>query len=106
MQSCTHDDQGHRVAGVFCKLEEFTNWLTRYAFSTKNADDSAKNGESSVVGREFDRGKRPNIIILVLPPVACQSNCALPMAGTSDGDAISRCQVLRREGSVNHWVDL
>ena len=51
---------------MFCKLEEFTNWLTRYAISTMNADDSAKNGESSVVGREFDQGKRPNIIIIVL----------------------------------------
>ena len=44
--------------------------------------------------------------LLSFPPVACQSNCALPMAGTSDGDAVSRCQVLSRVGSVHHWVDL
>ena len=43
---------------------------------------------------------------LSFPPVACQSDCALPMAGTSDGDAISRCQVLSREGSAHHWADL
>ena len=27
MQSCTHDDQGHRAAGVFCKLEEFRTYI-------------------------------------------------------------------------------
>ena len=37
------------------------------------------------------------IIILVLPPVACQSSDrALPMPGTADGDAISRCQNTHR----------
>ena len=43
----------------------------------------------------------PLIIILVLPPgVVCSSNRALPMFGTADGDAVSRCQVLGRAGSV------
>ena len=43
------------------------------------------------------------IIILVLPPgVVCSSNRALPMLGTADGDAVSRCQVLGRAGSVHH----
>ena len=33
------------------------------------------------------------IIILVLPPgVVCSSNGALPVLGTADGDAVSRCQ--------------
>ena len=41
------------------------------------------------------------IIIIVLPPVAFQSNRALPMRGTGDGDAISRCKVLSRAGSVH-----
>ena len=46
------------------------------------------------------------IIILVLPPgVVCQSNCALPMPGTADGDVVSRCQVLGRAGSVHHEAD-
>ena len=44
------------------------------------------------------------LIILVLPPgVVCPSNRALPMLGTADGDAVSRCQVLGRAGSVHHW---
>ena len=48
----------------------------------------------------------PIIIILVLPPgVVCQSNCALPMPGTADGDVVSRCQVLGRAGSVHHGAD-
>ena len=46
------------------------------------------------------------IIILVLPPgVVCSSNRALPMPGTADGDAVSRCQVLGRAGSVHHGAD-
>ena len=46
------------------------------------------------------------IIILVLPPgVVCSSNRALPMLGTADGDAVSRCQVLGRAGSVHHGAD-
>ena len=46
------------------------------------------------------------IIILVLPPgVVCLSNRALPMLGTADGDAVSRCQVLGRAGSVHHGTD-
>ena len=45
------------------------------------------------------------IIILVLPPVAFQSNCALTMPGTADGYAISHCQVLGRAGGVNHGAD-
>ena len=46
------------------------------------------------------------IIILVLPPDTCQSSDrALPMPGTADGDAISRCQVLGRAGSVHHAAD-
>ena len=46
------------------------------------------------------------IIILVLPPVASQSSDrALPMPGTADGDAISRCQVLGRAGNVHHGAD-
>ena len=46
------------------------------------------------------------IIILVLPPgVVCLSNRALPMLGTADGDAVSRCQVLGRAGSVHHGAD-
>ena len=49
--------------------------------------------------------KRMVIIILVLPPVKFQSNCALPMPGTADGDAVSRCQVLGRAGSVHHGAD-
>ena len=37
------------------------------------------------------------LIILVFPPgIVCPSNCALPMPGTADGDAISHCQVLGR----------
>ena len=27
MQSCTHDDQGHRAAGVRCKLDEFRTYI-------------------------------------------------------------------------------
>ena len=46
------------------------------------------------------------IIILVLPPgVVCSLNGALPMLGTADGDAVSRCQVLGRAGSVHHGAD-
>ena len=45
------------------------------------------------------------IIILALPPVAFQSNCALSMPGTADGGAISRCQVLSRARSVHHGAD-
>ena len=46
------------------------------------------------------------IIILVLTPgVVCQSNCALPMPSTADGDVVSRCQVLGRAGSVHHGAD-
>ena len=46
------------------------------------------------------------ITILVLPPgVVCESNCALPMPGTADGDVVSRCQVLGRAGSVHHGAD-
>ena len=46
------------------------------------------------------------IIILVLPPgVVCSSNSALPMPDTADGDAVSRCQVLERAGSVHHGAD-
>ena len=46
------------------------------------------------------------IIILVLPPgVVCLSNRALPMLGTADGDAVSRCQVLGRAVSVHHGAD-
>ena len=49
----------------------------------------------------------PIIIIIVLPPgVVCPSNRALPMPGTADVDAVSRCQVLVRAGSVHHWADL
>ena len=44
------------------------------------------------------------IIILVLPPVACQTNRAVvPMPDKGDGDAISRCQVLGRAGSFIMW---
>ena len=47
-----------------------------------------------------------DIIILVLPPgVVCPSNRALPMPGTADGDAVSRCQDLGRAGSVHHGAD-
>ena len=54
----------------------------------------------------INRDTEPIIIILVLPPgVVCQSNCALPMPGTADGDVVSRCQVLGREGSVHHGAD-
>ena len=45
------------------------------------------------------------IIILVLPPgVVFPSYRAPPplMPGTADGDAVSRCQVLERAGSVHH----
>ena len=42
---------------------------------------------------------------LSFPPVAFQSNCALPMPWTADGDAISRCQVSSRGGSVHHGAD-
>ena len=42
---------------------------------------------------------------LSFPPVAFQSNCALPMPCTADGDAISRCQVSSRGGSVHHGAD-
>ena len=43
------------------------------------------------------------IIILVRQPEdARPSNRTLPMPGTADGDAISRCQVLGRAGSVHH----
>ena len=46
------------------------------------------------------------IIILVPPPgVVCSSNSALPMPGTSDGDAVSHCQVMGRAGSVHHGAD-
>ena len=46
------------------------------------------------------------IIILVLPPgVVCPSNRALPMLGTADGDAASRCQVLGRAGNADHGAD-
>ena len=41
-----------------------------------------------------------SIIIHVLPKVAFQSNCALAMSGTANGDAMSRCRVLGRAGSV------
>ena len=43
------------------------------------------------------------IVILILPPgVVCSSNGALTVLGTADGDAVSRCQVLGRAGSVHH----
>ena len=42
------------------------------------------------------------IIILELPPVPFQSNCALRMPDTADGDAISRWQVLSRACSIYH----
>ena len=42
---------------------------------------------------------------LSFPPVAFQSNGALPMPCTVDGDAISRCQVSSRGGSVHHGAD-
>ena len=45
------------------------------------------------------------VIIIVLPPVAFQSNGALTMPGTADGDVVSRCQVLSRVGSVHHGAD-
>ena len=45
------------------------------------------------------------IIILVPPPVACQSKRALPVPGTADGYAISRCQVLGRTDSVHHGAN-
>ena len=45
------------------------------------------------------------IIILVLPPVSCPPNRALPMPGTADGDAISHCHDLGRAGSVHHGAD-
>ena len=45
------------------------------------------------------------IFILVLPPVTFQSNRALPMPGTADVYAISRCQVLGIAGSVHHGAD-
>ena len=35
----------------------------------------------------------------------CQSNCALPMPGTADGDVVSRCQVLGRVGSAHHGAE-
>ena len=48
----------------------------------------------------------PIIIIRVLPPgVVCPSICALAMPGTAHGDAVSRCQVLGRAGSVHHGAD-
>ena len=45
------------------------------------------------------------IIIIVLPPVACQSNRTITMVSAVDGDAISRCQILGRAGSVRHVTD-
>ena len=39
------------------------------------------------------------IMIIVLPPVKCS------MPDTADGDAISRCEVLSRAGSVHHGAD-
>ena len=44
--------------------------------------------------------------LIVLPPIAFQLNCAI-LAGTADGDGISRCQgeVLSRAGSVDHGAD-
>ena len=39
------------------------------------------------------------------PSTSRMSNRALPMPGTADGDAISRCQVLGRAGSVHHGTD-
>ena len=36
---------------------------------------------------------------------ACPSNRALPMPGTADGDAVSRCQDLGRAGSVHLRAD-
>ncbi len=46
------------------------------------------------------------IIILVLPPgVVCSSNRALPMLGTADDDAVSRCPFLGRAGSVHHGAE-
>ena len=51
---------------------------------------------------EKDNDINTVIIILDLPPVACQSNRPLP----ADGDAVSRCQVLGRAGSVRHEAGL
>ena len=69
----------------------------------------------SIIIMSLEFGRQPTkklrkssavIIILVLPPgVVCSSNRALPMLGTADGDAVSRCQVLGRAGSVHHGAD-
>ena len=49
-------------------------------------------------------GVRAIIIILVLPPgVVGSSNGALPMLGTADGDAVSRCHVLEESRQCQSW---
>ena len=82
----------------------------RATFSERGPDETDL--PEQLVGRSDKRKPQHEdvyitiIIILVLPPgVVCLSNRALPMLGTADGDAVNRCQVLGRAGSVHHGTD-